>query len=107
MRYAGIVVALVLALGLGGAVWILLPFAQRPAYYEMSAAGETSCVLLDERTRGILIKGLDDALHDYIKNSFAIMLQDKVGGPARAIAGIRPAVEFHNKAIEALKKPCI
>src|SRR5262245_55444816 len=99
MRHAGILTGLIVALGLGAALWFTLQFVQNPRGYEMSAVGETSCVLLDERTRAIIVKGVDDALHDYIKNMFTVMLQDRAGGPVRALAGARAAIENHTKRL--------
>lgn len=64
----------------------------------------TYCLNTDERerVRALLMDAIDAEFKEYTMNAFGNMIKDPVDQPARAIAGIKPAVIAYAKGRRAV-----
>lgn len=57
----------------------------------------------DAHIRELMQQALDDALHDQVKQLFAVWIRDDRGQPERAASGIRRAVSAYRHAVKAIE----
>jgi hypothetical protein len=74
--------------------------------FELAAADSIIFVCAEpemaEQVRGVLTAGLDDALHDHVKQMFSVWMKDETGQPERAARGVRQAVSAYIRARDKL-----
>jgi hypothetical protein len=119
-----VIIVLVILFALALAGWITGGWDETPAGYGLESAESHLVNLtppsdiipvcgddqLRERTRELMLVGLDEALRDRIHNLFDVWMRDENGQPGRASRGVHQTVSAYIRGHNALEKwdlpPC-